>query len=152
MGQRPSNLYCNAIALLGGPGSRIDLARAHLLYGEWLRRAGRRVDARAQLHVAFGMLSEMGIGAFAERARRELRATGETVRKRTLETRDELTAQELEVATLASNGLSNPAIGARLFLSPRTVEWHMRKIFRKLGISSRFALRGALPDEAAISA
>ena len=94
----------------------------------------------------------MGIGAFAERARRELRATGETVRKRTFETRDELTAQEHQVARLASDGLSNPEIGARLFLSPRTVEWHMRKIFRKLGISSRFALRDALPDEVAISA
>ena len=151
-GTEAEDLYCEAMALLGGPGSRVDLARAHLLYGEWLRRAGRRIDARAQLRVAVDMLSEMGIGAFAERARRELGATGETVRKRTFETHDELTAQEHQVARLANDGLSNPEIGARLFLSPRTVEWHMRKIFRKLGISSRFALRDALPDEVALPA
>ncbi len=151
-GTDAENLYRDAIALLGGAGSRIDLARAHLLYGEWLRRGGRRIDARVQLRSALGMFGEMGVGAFAERAARELRATGETARKRNFEALDELTAQEHQVARLASDGLSNPEIGARLFLSPRTVEWHMRKIFRKLGIGSRFALRDALPDEAAISA
>jgi DNA-binding CsgD family transcriptional regulator len=151
-GSEAEALYREAIARLGGHASRLDLARAHLLYGEWLRRAGRRIDARVQLRVAFGMLSDMGVGAFADRARKELRATGETARKRTFETQDELTAQELQVARLASDGLSNPEIGARLFLSPRTIEWHMRKVFRKLDVSSRFALRDALPAEAAISA
>ena len=151
-GADADNLYREAIALLGGPWSRIDLARAHLLYGEWLRRDGRRIDARVQLRSALGLLSEMGVGAFAERARRELHATGETVRKRNFETPEELTAQEHQVARLASDGLSNPQIGSRLFLSPRTVEWHLRKIFRKLGISSRFALRDALPSGSAISA
>ena len=151
-GAEAESLYREAIARLAGPGSRIDLARAHLLYGEWLRRAGRRLDAREQLRVAHGMLSEMGVAAFAERAGRELRATGETARKRTVETSDELTAQERQIARLAGNGLSNPEIGERMFISPRTVEWHMRKVFRKLGVSSRSALRDALLDETAISA
>ena len=151
-GSAAEGLYREAIARLDRHSSRLDLARAHLLYGEWLRRAGRRIDARAQLRVAFDMLSDMGLGAFADRARRELRATGETARKRTFETRDELTAQELQVAKLANDGLSNPEIGARLFLSPRTIEWHMRKVFRKLDVSSRLALRDALPAEARISA
>ena len=150
-GAEAEDLYREAIARLAAPGSRIDLARAHLLYGEWLRRAGRRVDARAQLRVAHGMLSDIGAGAFAERAERELRATGETVRKRTDDTRGDLTAQERQIAELAVSGLSNPEIGTRLFISPRTVEWHLRKVFRKLGVSSRFALRDALPDETAVS-
>jgi DNA-binding CsgD family transcriptional regulator len=122
------------------------LARAHLLYGEWLRREHRRVDAREQLRVAHAMLSDMGADAFAERARRELLATGETVRKRTVETLDELTPQEVQVARLAADGQTNPEIGAQLFLSPRTVEWHLTKVFGKLGVSSRKELRAALSD------
>ena len=126
--------------------TRATLARAHLLYGEWLRREHRRVDAREQLRVAYTMLSDMGMEAFAERARRELLATGETVRKRTVETLDELTPQEVQVARLAADGQTNPEIGAQLFLSPRTVEWHLTKAFGKLGISSRKELRSALSD------
>jgi DNA-binding NarL/FixJ family response regulator len=116
------------------------------VYGEWLRRENRRVDAREQLGGAYEMFCDFGADAFAERARRELVATGETVPKRTVETRDELTAQEAQVARLARAGLSNPEIGAQLFISPRTVEYHLHKVFLKLGISSRRALRGALPD------
>ena len=116
---------------------RPELARAHLLYGEWLRREHRRVDARAQLRAAHEQFTAIGMDAFAERARSELLATGEKVRKRTVETRDDLTAQERQIAQLARDGLSNPEIGARLFLSPRTVEWHLRKVFGKLGIRSR---------------
>jgi len=122
------------------------LARAHLLYGEWLRREHRRVDAREQLRVAHTMLADMGAEAFAERARRELQATGETVRKRTVDTLDDLTPQEAQVARLAADGQTNPEIGAQLFLSPRTVEWHLGKVFGKLGISSRKELRSALTD------
>jgi DNA-binding CsgD family transcriptional regulator len=123
---------------------RLLLGRAHLLYGEWLRRENRRVDAREQLRIAHEQLSAMGMLAFAERARVELLATGARVRKRTVETRDDLTAQERQIARLARDGLSNPEIGARLFLSPRTVEWHLRNVFIKLGVSSRKELRGAL--------
>ena len=103
------------------------------------------MDAREQLRTAHQMYSSMGMEGFAERARRELLATGETVRKRTVETRDELTAQEAQIARLARDGLSNPEIGARLFISPRTVEWHLRKVFTKLGISSRQQLHKTLP-------
>jgi DNA-binding CsgD family transcriptional regulator len=141
-------LYREAIDRLGRTRVRVDLARAHLLYGEWLRRAGRRVDAREQLRPAHEMFSRFGAEGFAERARRELLATGETVRKRTVETRDELTAQEAQIARLAADGRTNPEIGAELFISPRTVEWHLRKVFTKLEISSRKALRQALPDTA----
>jgi DNA-binding CsgD family transcriptional regulator len=133
-----------SIERLGRTALRVDLARGHLLYGEWLRREGHRVEAREHLHTAHDMLSTMGIEAFAERARRELKATGETVRKRTVETTDELTAQELQIARLAREGFSNPEIGTRLFISPRTVEWHLRKIFGKLGITSRRQLRDAV--------
>jgi DNA-binding CsgD family transcriptional regulator len=122
------------------------LARAHLLYGEWLRREHRRVDAREQLRIAHSMLADMGADAFAERARRELQATGETVRKRTVETLDDLTPQEAQVARLAADGQTNPEIAAQLFLSPRTVEWHLTKMFGKLGISSRKELPAALSD------
>lgn len=122
------------------------LARAHLVYGEWLRRKARRREAREQLRIAHGMLDRIGAEAFAERARRELAATGEMVRKRTVESRDELTAQELQIARLADRGRTNPQIGAELFLSPRTVEWHLHNVFSKLGITSRRALRTALPD------
>jgi DNA-binding CsgD family transcriptional regulator len=141
-------LYREAIDRLGRTRVRVDLARAQLLYGEWLRRAGRRVDAREQLRIAHEMFSRMGAEGFAERARRELLATGETVRKRTVETRDELTAQEAQIARLAAEGRTNPEIGAELFISPRTVEWHLRKVFTKLEISSRKQLREALPETA----
>ena len=123
-----------------------------LVYGEWLRRENRRVDAREQLRAAHEMLTDIGMEAFAERARRELLATGETVRKRTVETLDELTPQEAQIARLAADGHTNPEIGAQLFLSPRTVEWHLRKVFGKLGISSRRQLRTALPDAGLVPA
>ena len=145
-GDAAEALYREGIERLGRTRLRPELARAHLLYGEWLRRANRRVDARAQLRAAFDQLNSIGMHAFAERAGRELAATGEKVRRRTVETRDELTAQELQIARLARNGLSNPEIGARLFLSPRTVEWHLRKVFSKLGIHSRRHLADVLPD------
>ena len=145
-GETVERLYREAIERLSHVNTRPTLARTHLLYGEWLRRAHRRVDAREQLRVAYAMLSEMGMEAFAERARRELLATGETVRKRTVETLDELTPQEVQVARLAADGQTNPEIGAQLFLSPRTVEWHLTKLFGKLGISSRKQLRSALSD------
>ena len=119
---------------------------APVMIGEWLRREHRRVDAREQLRVAYTMLSDMGMEAFAGRASRELLATGETVRKRTVETLDELTPQEVQVARLAADGQTNPEIGAELFLSPRTVEWHLTKMFGKLGIGSRKQLRSALSD------
>ena len=131
---------------------RLEVARGHLLYGEWLRRQNRRVDARQQLRTAHEMLTTMGIEAFAERARRELLATGETVRKRTVETRDELTAQEALIARLARDGLSNPEIGTRLFISPRTVKYHLRKVFIKLDISSRAQLDRVLPGDSSSSA
>jgi DNA-binding CsgD family transcriptional regulator len=122
-------------------------ARAHLLYGEWLRRENRRVDARDQLRAAHQLFTAIGMEAFAERARGELLMTGERVRARTAETRDELTQQERQIARLARDGLSNPEIGARLFLSPRTVEWHLRKVFAKLDIASRKELANALPEQ-----
>ena len=125
---------------------RPELARAHLLYGEWLRRENRRVDARAQLRTAHELFTATGMEAFAERARGELLATGGRVRRRAVDTRDELTAQEWQIARLARDGLSNPEIGARLFLSPRTVEWHLRKVFSKVGIRSRRELAAALPS------
>ena len=137
--------YQEAIARLGRTRVRIELARAHLLYGEWLRRQNRRHDAREELRFAHEMFTAMGAEAFAERARRELLATGETVRKRTVETRYDLTAQEAQIAQLAGDGRTNPEIGAELFISPRTVEWHLRKVYPKLGISSRRELRNALP-------
>jgi DNA-binding NarL/FixJ family response regulator len=138
--------YAEAIDRLSRTRLRAELARAHLLYGEWLRRQGRRTDARTQLRTAHEMLDTIGMEAFAERARRELRATGEKVRKRTVEARDELTPQEQQIARLARDGLSNPEIAARLFLSPRTVEWHLKKVFTKLAISSRMGLHDALPS------
>ena len=143
-GEDAERLYREAIERLSRTRLRPDLARAHLLYGEWLRRENRRVDARAQLRSALELLEAIGMEAFAERARGELQATGERVRKRTVETRDELTPQERQIAGLARDGLSNPEIGARLFLSPRTVEWHLRKVFAKLEIRSRRELAGVL--------
>jgi DNA-binding CsgD family transcriptional regulator len=145
-GEAAERLYRDALERLSRIKTRATLARTHLLYGEWLRREHRRVDAREQLRVAYTMLSDMGMDAFAERARRELLATGETVRKRTVETLDELTPQEVQVARLAANGQTNPEIGAQLFLSPRTVEWHLTKAFGKLGITSRKQLSSALSD------
>ena len=147
-------LYREAIERLRRTRLRPELARAHLLYGEWLRRENRRADAREQLRTAHEMLAAIGMEAFAERARQELAATGEKVRKRTVETRDDLTAQERQIARLARDGLSNPEIGARLFLSARTVEWHLRNVFTKLGISSRRELAKALagPDSQLIPA
>ena len=140
-----AELYREAVERLGRTGLRVEFARSHLLFGEWLRREGRRVDAREHLRTAHDLLVTMGLAAFAERARRELMATGETARKRTVETTDELTAQESQIARLARDGFSNPEIGTRLFISPRTVEWHLRKVFTKLGISSRRQLRDAVP-------
>ena len=145
-GDAAEGLYVEAIERLAHTQIRAELARAHLVYGEWLRREKRRIDARKQLRIAHEMLTAIGIEAFAERARIELLATGEKARKRSVETRDDLTAQEMQIARLARDGLSNPEIGARLFISPRTVEWHLRKAYGKLGISSRIGLHDALPS------
>ena len=141
---RPEDLYGEAIDRLGRTQLRPELARAHLLYGEWLRREGRRVDARGQLRTAHDMFAAMGMQAFAERARRELIATGEKVRKRSVDTHSQLTPQEEQIARLARDGRTSPQIGAQLFLSVRTVEWHLGKIFTKLGISSRRELHAAM--------
>ena len=140
------SLYMEAIEQLSGSRSTLHLARARLLFGEWLRRRARRRDARTHLRAAHGVLSRIGAEGFAERARRELLATGETVRKRTAETRDDLTAQEALIAELAGDGYTNPEIGAQLYISERTVEWHLHKVFMKLGISSRRHLRGERSD------
>ncbi len=139
-GKAADSRYRESIARLSRTGLGAELARSHLLYGEWLRRERRRSDAREQLRTALDMLEAMGIEAFADRARRELAATGETARKRNVETSDQLTAQETQVARLAATGLSNIDIAARLFISPKTVEYHLRKVFTKLGISSRIQL------------
>jgi DNA-binding CsgD family transcriptional regulator len=146
-GDVADSLYRESIAHLGRIPARAQLARGHLLYGEWLRRERRRSDARAQLRIAHDMLDTMGIEAFAERARRELAATGETARKRSVETTLGLTAQEALIAQLAQDGLSNPEIGARLFISPRTVKYHLRKVFIKLDITSRNQLDRVLPGD-----
>jgi ATP/maltotriose-dependent transcriptional regulator MalT len=143
-GAAAEDLYRTAIEQLGRSPLRTELARAHLLYGEWLRRANRRVDARAELRTAHEKFTLIGMEGFAERARIELLATGANARKRTVETRDDLTAQERQIAGLARDGSSNPEIGAQLFLSTRTVEWHLRKVFSKLGIRSRYELAAAL--------
>ncbi len=144
-------LYRQAIEHLARTVMRSELARAHLLYGEWLRREGRRVDAREHLRTAHEMLMAIGMEAFAERARRELLATGETARKRVDETRDELTSQEALIARLACDGLSNPEIGTRLFISPRTVKYHLHKVFIKLDITTRSELAAVLPGDQAIA-
>jgi DNA-binding CsgD family transcriptional regulator len=145
-GDTAEALYRDAIQRLGRTRLRPELARAHLLYGEWLRREGRRVDARDQLRTAYDLFTTIGMEAFVERARRELTATGETVRKRTAEVTTALTPQEAQIARLARDGFSNPEIATRLYLSPRTVEWHLRKVFTKLNIRSRQQLHGAALD------
>ena len=147
-GQRTEDLYLEATERLGHCRIKVHVARAQLLYGEWLRRQNRRIDARETLREAHEMFSTMGAEAFAERAARELLATGEQARKRTDDTRSRLTAQETQIAELAREGHSNPEIGAQLFISPRTVEYHLHKVFTKLEISSRNELQRVLPSEA----
>jgi DNA-binding CsgD family transcriptional regulator len=139
-------LYNEAIQRLAHGRVALHLARAQLVYGEWLRRENRRLDAREQLRAAHAMLSRFGADAFAERARRELLATGETARRRTVDMLDVLTPQEAQIARLAAEGRTNLEIGAHLFISPRTVEYHLRKVFRKLDTSSRKELRSALTE------
>ena len=145
-GDNAENLYREAIERLSRTRVRLELARAHLLYGEWLRRERRRLDARKQLRTAFEMLTAMGVEAFAARAERELLSTGERAHKRTVETREDLTPQEAQIARLAADHLSNAEIGARLIISQHTVAYHLRKVFNKLGITSRTQLSRALSD------
>jgi DNA-binding CsgD family transcriptional regulator len=146
-GQAAEDLYREAIERLGKSRIKVHLARAHLLFGEWLRRENRRLDARGELRTAHELFVAMGAGAFAERTARELLATGERARKRAAETRGQLTPQERQIAHLASDGYSNPEIGAQLFISPRTVEYHLHKVYTKLAISSRNQLESVLPAE-----
>ncbi|HEY6747819.1 MAG TPA: AAA family ATPase [Mycobacteriales bacterium] len=145
-GRAAEDRYREAVDRLSGTRVEVELARTRLLYGEWLRREGRRVDARAELRAAYERFTAMGAGAFAERARHELRATGETVQRRTFSSPAALTAQEAHIARLAAQGLTNPQIGVALYISPRTVEWHLRKVFAKLGVSTRMELRRFVPD------
>jgi DNA-binding CsgD family transcriptional regulator len=135
------DLFTEAIERLERANMEVFLARTRLAYGEWLRRVKRRSDARKQLSTAMEMFIRMGAQGFAERARRELIATGEKVRKQQVASGDELTAQEEQIARLAADGLTNQEIGAQLFISTHTVEWHLRKVFVKLGITSRRQLR-----------
>jgi DNA-binding CsgD family transcriptional regulator/tetratricopeptide (TPR) repeat protein len=140
-GQDADELYREATARLRRTRVTMHLARAQLVHGEWLRRENRRQEAREALHQAYGVFSRVGADGFAGRARRELMATGETVRKRTVDNSSDLTAQEVQVAELAKEGLTNPEIAAQLFISPKTVEWHLSNVFGKLGITSRKDLR-----------
>jgi ATP/maltotriose-dependent transcriptional regulator MalT len=135
------DLYTEAIERLQRTRIAVHLARAHLRYGEWLRRVNRRIDARLHLTEAHEMFTRMGVQAFAERTRRELVATGKKVRKQAVDSVGELTAQETQVARLAGDGLTNQEIGSQLFISAHTVEWHLRKVFAKLAITSRRQLR-----------
>jgi DNA-binding CsgD family transcriptional regulator len=146
-GEAAERLYRQALDHLGRTRVRVALARAHLVYGEWLRRERRRTDAREQLRTAYQMFVTMGADGFADRAERELLATGETARKRAVEATTQLTAQEAQVARLAREGLSNLDIGVRLFISPRTVQYHLGKVFRKLGINSRMQLDRVLASD-----
>jgi DNA-binding CsgD family transcriptional regulator len=151
-GDDAERAYRDSIEHLGRTRLRMDVARGHLLFGEWLRREGRRADAREQLRTAEDMLTDIGADGFAARARHELLATGATVRKRRDDTRNDLTPQEEHIARLALAGRTNAEIGTELFISPRTVEWHLKKVFTKLGISSRKGLRDVLPTRAAAAA
>ena len=139
-GNAADGLYREAVERLHPTRLRLDLARAHLVYGEWLRRQRRRLDARYQLRLADELFSEFGMEAFAERARVELQATGEHARKRTVDTLDQLTPQEAQISRLVAQGHTNREIAAQLFISPSTVEYHLRKVFRKLAVSSRTQL------------
>ncbi|HEV2259736.1 MAG TPA: LuxR C-terminal-related transcriptional regulator, partial [Streptosporangiaceae bacterium] len=143
-GEAADRLYREALDRLGRSGMRPDLARAHLLYGEWLRRQQRRTDAREQLRTAGQLLDTIGMEAFADRARRELLAAGGTARRRAVTAMVELTAQEAQIARLAAEGLSNSEIATRLFLSPRTVQYHLGKVFTKLDVTSRIQLSRVL--------
>jgi DNA-binding CsgD family transcriptional regulator len=146
-GETAERHFLESIERLGRTRLRVELARAHLLYGEWLRRGRRRIDARAQLRTAYDMFAAMGMEAFAERAGREQQATGEMARKRSVATDEqELTAQEAQIARMARDGLTNPEIAARMFISARTVQYHLSKVFTKLGIESRTQLDRVLPD------
>jgi DNA-binding CsgD family transcriptional regulator len=140
-GDAAEPLYRQAIERLARTPVRVELARAHLVYGEWLRRERRRLDAREQLRHAHELFTQFGMEAFAERARVELEATGERARKRTVETRTDLTAQEAQISRLAAEGATNQEIAAQLFISPSTVDYHLRKAFRKLGVKSRHQLK-----------
>jgi DNA-binding CsgD family transcriptional regulator len=146
-GEVAETFYREAVDRLARTPLRVELGRAHLLYGEWLRRQNRRVDAREQLRTARQLFAGMGADGFAERAARELRATGERVRQRTIDPSARLTARETQIAQLARDGLSNPAIATQLFMSPRTVEYHLHKVFTKLAISSRNQLQGVLASQ-----
>jgi len=143
-GEVAETLYREAIDHLRPTRLRVDLARTHLLYGEWLRRERRRIDARTELRTAHEQFSEFGMEGFAERARVELEATGERARKRTVDTRGDLTPQEAQISRLAAQGHTNREIAAQLFISPNTVEYHLRKVFRKLGVKSRTQLANRL--------
>jgi DNA-binding CsgD family transcriptional regulator len=145
-GDTADALYLEAIERLGRTRIVVHLARAHLLYGEWLRRENRRSDARDQLRLAYQMLHGMGAEAFAERARRELLATGATARARTVTSQADLTPQEAQIARMAAAGRTNPEIGSELFISPRTVEYHLNKVFTKLGLTTRRELRTVVPQ------
>ena len=149
--EEAEGLYRDSISRLGRTRLRVDLARAHLLYGEWLRRQRRRIDARERLRTAQRMFEDMGLGAFAERARRELKASGDSAVKRTSAGRHlELTAQEAQIARLARDGLSNPEIGTRLFISAHTVQYHLRKVFAKLGVTARSHSKLSCPTARAV--